>query len=256
MGAQGTKPLVTGRFALSINGVTPDESSLTTFVGAPIEPYVTSAFESAEALVLVDESNPQWVKVTSTLSEEERIARVKEMTSKELEGYAAEINRRAADLKKKGGIVLNDNDLTSILLYIEENNSDFLIPVYKTVNKALVERSRQTVKSYGPYVLNLLSALRKLPLYEGDVLYRGMNYSLNSISSVIGSELSWPGFTSTTRSLEVAKEFATRGAEVPNNDHCIFEIRGHFRGYDISRFSECPEEGTFQTSICQSNGFM
>ena len=231
------------RFTSCKNGVLVKEPSLTTLRDIPLEHLVCTAIESVNILELLNEKDPKFVKATALLNKEEYTQNIKKFKDKETEHYFSEVNDRIKKLrneKKELPYGLNEEDLASILLYTEENESEFFVPIYKAVNKTLAERSRPKTKRAGSYILNLLSVLRKLPLYEGDVLYRGVS-RLSELSLTEGLELSWPAFTSTTYDLEVAKSFASN----KENGGYIYEIKGRTLGYDISGISSYNEKGNY-----------
>ena len=232
------------RFASSINGTVIKDSSLNILYDAPLESMMKSAFESLESLDFVNYSSPQWVMSTVSLTQEQKAKYKRVLREEEMQKLFTEINGRISAIKKKGVAPVSEEDLASILLYTEESKSKNLIPIYKLVNSSLAERDMTATRNAGNYILNLLSALRKLPQYKGDVLYRGINGKINRLSKTVGSELSWPGFTSTTYEFSIAGNFAMHGDDVPDGGRYIFEIRGNFRGYDISCFSAYNERGT------------
>lgn len=93
---------------------------------------------------------------------------------------------------------------------------------------------RDQLDAVTPYLTFALSALRKLPNFEGTV-YRG-----NKSSDVVGREyktgreIFWSGFTSTTTSLNVAMQFAGESG-------VIFKIKVN-SGKAISAFSAVNSE--------------
>lgn len=237
------------RFSSCTNGTLIKESTLNVLCDAPLETLTKSAFESLEALDFFDCSSPQWVMATVSLTPEQKARYKRTLRDEELQKLFTEISKTITKVKKRGPLILSEEDLAAILLYTEESKSKNLIPIYKVVNTSLAERNKSGTREAGNYILNLLSALRKLPLYKGDVLYRGINGRINRLSRSVGSELSWPGFTSATYDLNVAKNFAMNGNDVPDGGRYVFEIRGDFRGYDISGISEYNEKGNISFKL-------
>ena len=84
------------------------------------------------------------------------------------------------------------------------------------------------------YLSYLLKALRKLPTFRG-VVYRGNdNRTIVKQEYRQGREIFWSGFTSTTLSKDVAKEFSGKGG-------VIFNIKVS-TGKNISQFSTLGRE--------------
>ena len=84
------------------------------------------------------------------------------------------------------------------------------------------------------YLSYMLKALRKLPTFKG-VAHRGNdNRAIVKKGYRQGREIFWSGFTSTTLSTEVAKEFAGKGG-------VVFNIKLN-SGKNISSFSTLGRE--------------
>ena len=141
-------------------------------------------------------------------------------------------------------------DFATILSYTMESEPNGVSSIYKTINSALAQRAGDKTLKGGGYILNLLSAIRKLTNQEGAPraprapLYRGVCGHLNQKNLETGSVLSWPAFTSTTNEKNVAEGFIVNGKIDPSQGEWryMFEISGDYCGYDISQFSDYVEE--------------
>ena len=137
-------------------------------------------------------------------------------------------------------------DFAAILSYTMESEPNGVSSIYKTINSALAQRAAAKTIEGGGYVLNLLSAIRKLPKQgvPRRTLYRGVCGHLNEKNLETGSVLSWPAFTSTTLDEDEAKNFLIRGSinESKGEWRYMFKISGNYCGYDISQFSDFTNE--------------
>ena len=167
-----------------------------------------------------------------------------------LEGIFKNINTKAKDLE---GIppesTLNIEDFATIFSYTMESNANGVSSIYKTINKALAQRAADRTLEGGGYILNLITAIRKLPQDNSEELYRGVCGHINEMNLKPGSILSWPAFTSTTSEREVAMGFIDSGKIDPSQGEgrYLFVIGGDFHGYDISQFSDFKMEKGKQT---------
>ena len=231
--------------ASDTNSVITKKANLGVLSDVPLEGLTKSVFESINALDLIDKHNPDLVKDITGLDEEERKKYRESLISEEVDKLFTKVNKRIGKLKKKGRmpVDLNEEEIAAILLYTREAITEYAIPIYRIINSSLLKRDEDKIKKAGPYIVNLLLALRKLDLYKGDILYRGMNCVLDKQNMSVGHSLFWPGFTSTTHNQKIAKDFAMRGDDIPGGGHYIFEIQGNSHGYDISKISGYKEEG-------------
>ena len=132
---------------------------------------------------------------------------------------------------------LSDTNALTVFSYTMDDGGE--LQPYYVVNKALAERNANSLKVY-PYIFHLLYALRKLPLYRGGKLYRGIDGELSSDKYEVEKTLIWPTFTSATYSKEKAYEFVMSDENI--NKKVVFEINGPVRGYSISDYSMFPDE--------------
>ena len=119
---------------------------------------------------------------------------------------------------------------------------------YRILNDSLsVNRRKGGIKKIRGFLFLLLQALRKLPRYipKNHTLYRGIRTRVQTEVDpnfperrpyAAGNEKTWWAFTSTTVKLDVTQLFLGR-------DMCtLFIVCGKPWGYDVSTFSNFPEE--------------
>ena len=147
---------------------------------------------------------------------------------------------------------LTAEDVAAILCYTFECNNHIefkdLESPYRKLNDSLsVDRSNATLKKTRGFLFLLLSALRKLPRYApvSNVLYRGIKTQIQTevdqqnpkrLPYTAGNEKVWWSFNSTTEDLEATRAF------VEENRGTLFTLGGEAWGYDISMFSDFPDE--------------
>ena len=119
---------------------------------------------------------------------------------------------------------------------------------YRKLNNSLsVDRSNAALKKIRGFLFLLLQALRKLPRFdpENHTLYRGLRAYVQTEADpefperklyAAGNEKTWWTFTSTTTSLEVTQRFLGKAGGT------LFVLSGNPWGYDISLFSDYPDE--------------
>ena len=177
---------------------------------------------------------------------EESLAEAKFINTKFILKYT---NETATYLSKNGTLKkygMSDADSMAITAYTYDNGPDqFEDNPCRIINKALGERNVEAVLRVKRYVLRLLVALRKLPPYSGNgPLYRAVSGTISPLYSVVGSEVFWPAFTSTSSDENSVISFINDSTH-PGKKY-IFELRGCFKkGHSIKEFSFHPdEEGT------------
>ena len=249
MEATQTLP-VSERFPLGVSGAYTRDTRLKALSYVPIENLTKSVLESVSELNLIDEYNLDWIRTFIRLNREEMKTYNKGLMDTETDRLFKKVNARIAELrgKREWPKGLNEEDIAAILLFTEENATDSFVSIYNVVNEPLITRHRYGIEQAGPYIINLLLALRKLGPYKGGgrPLYKGVNCRLDKLSVTPICDLSWPGFTSTTDDENVAKRFTMWGFDVPDGGCYIFEIRGNFHGYDISKVTGSDEKGKTQ----------
>ena len=119
---------------------------------------------------------------------------------------------------------------------------------YRKLNNSLsTNRSNASLRKTRGFIFLLLQALRKLPRYTpaNGMLYRGIRVHVqtevdpefpNRKPYAAGKEKTWWTFTSTTEDLETTKTF------FGESEGTLFTVSGKPWGYDISMFSDFPDE--------------
>ena len=146
---------------------------------------------------------------------------------------------------------LTVEDITAIFCYTfewdKERFGEGESPYRKLNNSLSVDRSNAALKKTRGFLFLLLQALRKLPRFvpEDHILYRGLRTLVQTEPDpefperkpyAAGNEKTWWAFTSTTTSLEATQEF------LGDRESTLFVVSGNPWGYDISVFSDFPEE--------------
>ena len=146
---------------------------------------------------------------------------------------------------------LTPEDVAAIYCYTYEWDSkkfgDYESPYRKLNNSLSIDRSNASLKKTRGFLFLLLQSLRKLPRYTpvNGVLYRGIRVHVQTEMDpeypkrkpyAAGNEKVWWTFTSTTEDLETTEAF------IGENEGTLFAISGKPWGYDISLFSDYPDE--------------
>lgn len=125
---------------------------------------------------------------------------------------------------------------------------------YRILNQALLDKNTERLKTLRGFILNLLSALRKLKTEVRDCLYRGIDgrwlkEDQNNFGK--GNALVFAPFTSTSTEESVAFKFINDvKVEIP----VLYEMHGEFQGYLIEDFSKYPsEKGKQNTTVHSAN---
>jgi len=108
--------------------------------------------------------------------------------------------------------------------------------LFVQLNVVLRERNPQTMKLLKPFLTYLMRGLTALPPFEGRVL-RGIpasNLAIIQEHYKVGMNVHWSAFTSTTTSLEKAKQFAGPGG--------VIIIITVLTGRRIAQYSAIPNE--------------
>lgn len=148
--------------------------------------------------------------------------------------------------EEAGTVGITIADALSIAFFLQEN-------VCTKLNCAIAERNSELLHSLRGFVLHLVTALRKLPMYkESPVLYKAVKRSSRGILAEIAKNrvLVWPGFVSATCDEEAVLEFlsesgASEGGsaeEEKEDERLLVEIRGNFVGYNVRSFTGCGGE--------------
>ena len=141
---------------------------------------------------------------------------------------------------KEGGIILSEDEVIAIASYsfdLGYHSIDGSGNLYQILNNVLRERNGDKMRKLQAYLYYLMTALSKLNAVKG-VGYRGIPPSHKQIVEdlyLLGSNIHWFAFTSTTTSLGSAKIFAEGSGGI------IFRIRCQ-TGRFIRPYSSFPQE--------------
>ena len=138
---------------------------------------------------------------------------------------------------------LSKEEGMAIMAYTYDNGPAMLDRnVYYLTNRALSMKA--DISPYRNYILYLLKALRKLPVYNNakKVLYRLQRGGVNLKEYKSKTENIWPAFTSASQSSSAVRYFAERNRPFDTATSAVFEITGPVTGYDISELSTHRDE--------------
>ena len=191
----------------------------------------------------------EFKKKPPTLEEALRSMGYEEEKPKELTGlFMKRANGKLEEFDAPG---LAPEDVAAIFCYTYEWDSerfgDAESPYRKLNNSLSIDRNNRSLKKTRGFLFLLLQALRKLPHYTpvNGVLYRGIRAHIQTEADpefpnrnpyAAGNEKVWWTFTSTTDDLEATKRF------IGENESTLFTVSGKPWGYDISMFSDFPDE--------------
>eukprot|EP01046_Picozoa_sp_COSAG06_P001656 COSAG06_NODE_56_length_27627_cov_106.527136_9_plen_268_part_00 len=145
----------------------------------------------------------------------------------------------AVDEKEYGtlrGDPLSADQIAHVMLYSAESTDP---PFYKDMNNKCYDPDRSKIKPYGPYMVNLLKTIKLLEAYLGANVYRGVKADLSK-DYAKGREVTWHGFASTTKSMEVLEHDQFCGKEGARTIFSIALTQGQAR--DITRYSMIEAE--------------
>ena len=165
---------------------------------------------------------------------------------------SAFLSRAEEKLKEFEAPELTAEEVAAVFCYThecsdEERASGAESP-YRLLNRSLsVDRSNSALKKTRGFLFLLLQSLRKLPRYTpaNGVLYRGIRVLVQTEADpaaprrrpyAAGNAKVWWTFTSTSEDLEATRAFLGEGAGT------LFTVSGKAWGYDISMFSDYPDE--------------
>lgn len=146
---------------------------------------------------------------------------------------------------------LKEEDVEGIALYTFEFDRDKENNPERLINRALFTRKFDRISKVRSLMYVTLSSMRKLPLYKGRMLFRGIRECNKPDLSQYyeGNTVSWPEITTTTKNIEVVKAFLTESYNrppgkaknlCPTPKGVIFIIDNGW-GYDIQEYSLTPE---------------
>jgi hypothetical protein len=153
---------------------------------------------------------------------------------------------REAQRKIDGSNTLTADDIAHIMFYTAEDETEPAL--YKILNETCYLPNRtNALKPFGNYSWGLLNSLKKIPSYDGKVVYRGVRKNLLA-QYRSRSEVTWWGCSSTTTSLEVLQTEQFCGME---GDRTIFTIElTQGQAKDITRYSLIPGEREVLLPFC------
>jgi len=127
---------------------------------------------------------------------------------------------------------LTIDELAAIMLYTMEWGASEP-SIYMILNATLRSEDRHKIKPWFSYLKLILTALHKLPSYEGTV-WRRLSLNMNKMY-LKGQTITWWGFSSTTRQMEVLESQGQHGAQT------VFSIQCK-HGKEIRKYSHYQNE--------------
>ena len=113
--------------------------------------------------------------------------------------------------------------------------------IYRHMNKAMRENDSTTLSLWRPYIFLLDAALAKLPQMQNVKVFRGMGLVFDRSTYMLGEEVCWPAFSSSSLEKSVAEEFIQSHAPEKQTTGTVFIITSA-SARTISLFSHFPEE--------------
>ena len=152
---------------------------------------------------------------------------------------ASEIGEDLEDLAKAWCPVQEKErvEMYSFLIAYTHDAADQEASPYQMLNSAILDFEPTILMNFSLLLFGLLEGLRSLPYMQYSKLYRGIGRDVKWESTDLRT---FPTFTSTSRSLEVAEGFSIRNRKM-DEPRTIITAKGLF-GYDISGYSLFPEE--------------
>lgn len=136
---------------------------------------------------------------------------------------------------------MSKDDITAIVSY-------FVYDINNTINmlqKALAYRTKTSLLPFKTYLLYLLKAIRKIKPVKETVLYKATKMEPGAIEAYKEKRiLTWPFFVSASSSLFLDDH---------KKGNVLFEIRGNFHGYDVSKFIPRPTFNNGRTPRIQES---
>lgn len=149
------------------------------------------------------------------------------------------------------GYLLTIDEIATIFCYTSEWDpkefGEIESPCKMLNNSLCVDRSNPVLRKTNCFLFLLLQALRKLPRHVPDnhFLYKGVRARVDTESTpklsgmipyAVGNEKIWWGFASTTENMKASQDL------IGENEGTLFMVGGDVWGYNISAFSDFPEE--------------
>lgn len=138
------------------------------------------------------------------------------------------VDKLAAVVGPAGLDGLTKDEAASINIYTQES------PVYKVLNKLLLEEDRDSLKQWFPYLKLLLTALHKLPSCPG-TYFRSVPADIAS-EYPKGKKKTWWAFSSSTATIEALEAFMK-----PGEPRVLFSLEVQLV-VDINKFSTFVKE--------------
>lgn len=170
---------------------------------------------------------------------------LKNANFKNVDNIIKECTEKVNKLEKDENLKLlkmTRDEAYAILAYTYEAIPNREESPYRVLNQALLDHDMDKLKTLRGFILNLLSALRKLRPEDSDCLYRGIDGKWlkgDAGNFVAGNAYTFTPFTSTSIDEKAAMKFIDR------NDVYLpvfYEMHGNFPGYLIDSFSKFKEE--------------
>lgn len=155
----------------------------------------------------------------------------------QMERVAASLYDRAKTAKDHGKLAedtLCIERIAALMTYSNEKPS-----IYADMNNKCYERDRTLIAPYKGFILLLLAALRELPPYSRNQIYRGVKMDLRA-KYPKGRRFTWHGFISCTKSINVLSTAQFCGDSGPRTIFSIELSQGQAR--DISPYSVLSKE--------------
>ena len=149
---------------------------------------------------------------------------------------------RRAELEGKAPSRLTKKDMESIAFYtLYLESRDFEYSPYRLLNKALASDNAEDLQEARDLLFNVMTALRKLPRHEGDLLYRGIRGSVDKSVYKPGAVVMWHGLLSVSTNINAVKSLLASSGELDVSHGTLFIIEGGW-GYNVQQYSLYPEE--------------
>ena len=152
----------------------------------------------------------------------------------------AEITLDTAEDQKQFGALRGDplpaDGIAFLMTYSAEATHP---PLYKDMNDKCYDSDRSKITPYGPFIVATVRYMAQLEPYQNDTVFRGVKADLRS-DYPKGRKVTWHGFASTTKNMEVLSNKAFCGTGGKRTIFAIKLTQGQAR--EITRYSLVPSE--------------
>ena len=152
----------------------------------------------------------------------------------------AEITLDTAEDQKQFGALRGDplpaDGIAFLMTYSAEATHP---PLYKDMNDKCYDSDRSKITPYGPFIVATVRYMAQLEPYQNDTVFRGVKADLCS-DYPKGRKVTWHGFASTTKNMEVLSNEAFCGTSGKRTIFAIKLTQGQAR--EITRYSLVPSE--------------